>query len=73
MTKRGMEMVSSLPRLGTMQREGSPFTLTTLSYSSSSPWLFPHSPIGGKQCGKQDQNHGLLNNIIEADTEAEEE
>ena len=50
---RGMEMVSRLPRLGTITREGSPLTL---SCSSSSPWFFClwHSPIGGKQCAIQE-------------------
>jgi len=48
-----MEMVSRLPRLGTITREGSPLTL---SCSSSSPWFFClwHSPIGGKQCAIQE-------------------
>ena len=50
---RGMEMVSRLPRLGTITREGSPLTL---SCSSSSPWFFClwHSPVGGKQCAIQE-------------------
>jgi len=48
-----MEMVSRLPRLGTITREGSPLTL---SCSSSSPWFFClwHSPVGGKQCAIQE-------------------
>ena len=61
---RGMEMVSRLPRLGTITREGSPLTL---SCSSSSPWFFClwHSPVGGKQCAIQEDQVLRLIQVVD--------
>ena len=61
---RGMEMVSRLPKLGTITREGSPLTL---SCSSSSPWFFClwHSPVGGKQCAIQEDQVLRLIQVVD--------